>query len=143
MFFIEASVILAQDFLEVATHVVHHDKDALHIFGDDQVKDFDRVNVFLHLSQMPQDLYFPQHFLEDVIFSIFETSLYILDSDQVLGGSVLGANNHAASTLSNNSLNLIFVFYEVPFFGQSLMGLDVGACGILGNFGLLVLHFFK
>ena len=107
VFFVESGVILAQDFLEVATHVVHHDKDALHIFGDDQVKDFDRVNVFLQFSQMPQYLDFPKDFLKGVIFSFFETSLNILDSDQVLGGSVLGANNHAASTLSYNFINLI------------------------------------
>ena len=44
----KANALLAQDFLEVAAHVVHHDEYVGHIFGDDEVKDFDSVDVFLH-----------------------------------------------------------------------------------------------
>ena len=68
---------------------------------------------------MPQDLDFSQHFLRDIILSIFETCFYVLDGDHVLGGSVLGADDHAASSRADDFLCLITVFDKVPFFGQS------------------------
>ena len=54
----EANVVLGQCLFQITVHIIHHDKNVSHIFGDDEVENLDCVHVLLHLREVPQYLYF-------------------------------------------------------------------------------------
>ena len=115
----KSDALLAQDVPEVAVHVVHHNEDVDHIFGDDEVKDFDRVDVFFHFSQIPHNLDLPQDSLQGIMLIIFETCSYMLDCDKVRLSSVPSSYDEAASSGADDFVDLVSFFDEVPFFAQS------------------------